>query len=143
VARVSTYLNFMGDAEEALDFYRTIFDTDYLTPIARMADLPWPSDGPQLAEDERNKIMHAELAILAGHVIMATDMLKSLGHERRLGNNMTINLELEDRKETERLFGLLSEGGQDISGLAEMPWGAYWGTCQDRFGIRWMFNCRI
>ena len=54
---------------------------------------------------------------------------------------MTLNLELEDRAETERLFGLLSEGGSDLFGLQDMPWGAYWGTCADRFGVRWMFNC--
>ena len=74
-------------------------------------------------------VMHVELPILAGHVLMATDMLESMGHERRLGNNVTINLELEDRSETERLFGLLSDGGNDLFGLADMPWGAYWGTC--------------
>jgi PhnB protein len=73
---------------------------------------------------------------------MATDMLESMGHERRVGNNVTINLELEDRGETERLFGLLSSGGTDVFDLAEMPWGAYWGTCADRYGVRWMFNCR-
>jgi len=49
-------------------------------------------------------------------------MLESLGHERRLGNSMTINLELEDRSETERLFKLLSDGGSDQFGLMDMPW---------------------
>jgi len=86
-------------------------------------------------------IMHIELPILAGHVLMGTDMLESMGHALRTGNNMTINLELDDRHETERLFGLLSEGGSDQFGLQDMPWGAYWGTVADRFGIRWMFNC--
>ena len=28
-----------------------------------------------------------------------------------------------------------------MSALADMPWGAYWGTCLDKYGIRWMFNC--
>ena len=86
-------------------------------------------------------IMHIELPILASHVLMGTDMLESMGHALRTGNNMTINLELDDRPETERLFGLLSEGGSDLFGLQDMPWGAYWGTCADRFGVRWMFNC--
>jgi PhnB protein len=54
---------------------------------------------------------------------------------------MTINLELDDRGETDRLFGALSEDGSDVFGLQDMPWGAYWGTCEDRFGVRWMFNC--
>ena len=139
--RVSTYLNFMGNTEEAFNFYRSVFGTEFLAPISRMGDMP-PSPGqPQLSEAEKEMVMHVELPILAGHVIMGTDMLESLGHERRLGNSMTINLELEDRSETERLLKLLSDGGNDQFGLMDMPWGAYWGTCADRYGIRWMFNC--
>ena len=140
--RVSTYLNFMGNTEEAVNFYKSVFSTEFLTPIMRMGDMPPASGAPELSDAEKNMVMHVELPILAGHVIMATDMLESMGHERRLGNNITINLELEDRRETERLFGILSDGGSDLFGLADMPWGAYWGTCADRYGVRWMFNCR-
>ena len=42
-------------------------------------------------------VMHVELPILGGHVIMATDMLASMGHELRVGNNTTINLEPDTR----------------------------------------------
>ena len=140
--RVSTYLNFMGNTEEAVNFYKTVFGTEFLTPIMRMGDMPASPGTPELSDAERNMVMHVELPILAGHVLMATDMLESMGHERRIGNNVTINLELEDREETERLFRLLSEDGSDLFGLADMPWGAYWGTCADRYGVRWMFNCQ-
>ena len=140
--RVSTYLNFMGDTEEAVNFYKSVFATEFLTPIMRMGDLPANPGVSELSDVEKNMVMHVALPILAGHVIMATDMLESMGHERRVGNNVTINLELEDRAETKRLFGLLSDGGSDLFGLADMPWGAYWGTCADRYGVRWMFNCQ-
>ena len=87
--------------------------------------------------------MHVELPILAGHVLMATDMVESMGHALRIGNNTTINLEPDTRDEADRLYAALSEGGDETecSPLADMFWGAYWGTCLDRFGIRWMFNC--
>jgi PhnB protein len=139
--RVSTYLNFMGTTEEAFNFYRTVFGSEFVGPISRMGDMPADPSRPALSDNEKNLVMHVELPILGGHVLMATDMLESQGHQLRTGNNVTINLELEDRKETERLFGLLSEGGTDLFGLLDMPWGAYWGTCADRFGVRWMFNC--
>jgi PhnB protein len=139
--RVSTYLNFMGNTEEAFTFYKSVFGTDYLAPFMRLGDMPADPNMGDLSDGERNLVMHVELPILAGHVIMGTDMVESMGHELRLGNNMTINLELDDRGETERLFGLLSNGGTDIAPLEDMPWGAYWGTCADRFGVRWMFNC--
>jgi PhnB protein len=141
MSRVSTYLNFMGTTEEAFAFYRSVFGTELLAPIARMGDMPQDPNGPPLTEEEKNLVMHVELPILGGHVLMATDMLASQGHELRHGNNVTLNLELEDRLETERLFGQLSEGGSDVFGLQDMPWGAYWGTCADRYGVRWMFNC--
>jgi PhnB protein len=140
--RVSTYLNFMGNTEEAFAFYKSVFGTEFLGPITRMGDMPPAPGAPELSDAEKNLVMHVELPILAGHVIMATDMLESRGHERRVGNSVTINLELEDSGETERLFGLLSDGGTDVFNLADMPWGARWGTCADRYGIRWMFNCR-
>lgn len=141
MVRVSTYLNFAGNAEEALNFYRSVFGTEFIAPIVRMGDMPSGSDAPELPENERNLVMHGELPILGGHVIMATDMLESQGHQLKIGNNITINLELEDRAETERLFGALAQDGSDLFGLTDMPWGAYWGTCMDRFGVRWMFNC--
>jgi PhnB protein len=140
--RVSTYLNFAGNTEEAFEFYRSVFGNEFASPITRMGDMPAAPGTPELSDAEKKMVMHVELPILAGHVLMATDLLESMGHERRLGNNVTLNLELEERAETERLFGLLAEGGSDIFNLADMPWGAYWGTCADRFGVRWMFNCQ-
>jgi PhnB protein len=140
VARVSTYLNFMGNAEEAFEFYRTVFGTDYSVPIQRMSDVPADPDGPALSDAEQQMVMHVELPILADHVIMATDMLASMNHELRVGNNTTINLEPDTLEETQRLFAALSEGSSDCAPLTEMFWGATWGTCLDRFGVRWMFN---
>jgi len=140
MARVSTYLNFMGDAEEAFEFYRTVFGTEYIGPIQRMGDVPIDPNGTSLSEAEQQLVMHVELPILGGHVIMATDMLQSMGHQLRIGNNTTINLEPDTREETQRLYDALSEGGSEGSPLADMFWGATWGTCLDRFGVRWMFN---
>ena len=139
MARVSTYLNFMGNTEEAFEFYRSVFGTDYDVPIMRIGDTPPDPDGPALSEADKNMVMHVELPILAGHVLMATDFLESMGHELRVGNNTTINLEPDTRGETDRLYAALSEGSTDASGMQEMFWG-YWGSCCDRFGVRWMFN---
>jgi PhnB protein len=67
-------------------------------------------------------------------------MLESMGHQLRIGNNVTINLEPDTRAETNRLYGALSEGGSESTGMLEQPW-AYWGCTLDQYGIRWMFNC--
>jgi PhnB protein len=140
MSRVSTYLNFKGDTEAAFTFYASVFGTEFSVPITRMGDMPAGPGAPELPENERSLVMHVELPILAGHVLMATDMLDSMGHELRIGNNVTLNLEPDTREECERLYAALSEGGSDATGLAHMPWGSLWGTCLDRFGVRWMFN---
>ena len=71
---------------------------------------------------------------------MGTDMLESMGHKLIIGNNTTINLEPSSREEAEKLFALLSDGGSDIEPLSDQFWGALWGCCLDKYGVRWMFN---
>lgn len=141
MSRVTTYLNFMGRAEEAFGFYASVFGTEMSREIARMGDnMPSGPDGPQLTAEEQKMVAHAELPILAGHVLMGSDMLESMGHQLRVGNNVTVNLEPDTRAETDRLYAALSEGGSESTGMQQMAW-AYWGCTLDRFGIRWMFNC--
>ena len=141
--RVSTYLNFPGNTEEAFTFYASVFGTGFSVPILRMGDMPSPDGAPALPDEERSKVLHVELPILAGHVLMGTDMLASMGQTRRIGNNTTLNLEPDSKAEAERLFAALSEGGSDTVGLDPMPWGSLWGVTLDRFGIRWMFNISL
>jgi len=143
MSRVSTYLNFPGNTEEAFDFYASVFGTAFSVPVLRMGDMPAPPDAPPLPDGELSKVMHVELPILAGHVLMGTDMLESMGQTRRIGNNTTLNLEPDTKAETERLFAALSAGGSDTVGLDPMPWGSLWGVTLDRFGIRWMFNVSL
>ena len=50
--RVSTYLNFMGDAEEAFEFYRSVFGTDYLTPVMRLGEMPPTPGMPDLSDED-------------------------------------------------------------------------------------------
>lgn len=141
MARVSTYLNFPRSTEEAFLFYKSVFGTEFSAPISRFKDLPPSSGQPPLAEADRNLVMHVELPILGGHVLMGTDAPESMGFALTPGNNMSINLEPDTRSETERIFKALSAGGKVEMPLQEMFWGGYFGNLVDRFGVRWMFNC--
>lgn len=140
MARVSTYLNFDGNAEEAFDTYKKVFGTEYLSPVSRFKDVPQDPNSPELSDVEKEMVMHAELPILAGHVIMATDIIESMGQTLKIGNNTTINLEPDTVEEAQRIFDALSEGATDVMPLTKMFWGATWGVLLDRFGVRWMFN---
>lgn len=141
MARVSTYLNFPRSTEEAFTFYKSVFGGEFQGPIGRMGDVP-PQEGMQpLAEEDKDLVMHIALPILGGHLLMGTDAPESMGFSVRPGNNVYLNLEPDTRAETDRLFAALSEGGKVEMPLQDMFWGDYFGSCTDRFGVQWMFNC--
>lgn len=142
MARVTTYLNFPRNTEEVFNFYKSVFGGEFGgNGIARFSDIP-PSDNmPPLAEADKNLVMHIELPILGGHVLMGTDAPESMGFTVKFGNNIYINLEPDSREETKKLFDALSAGGKIEMELQDMFWGAYYGSCTDKFGVQWMFNC--
>lgn len=141
MARVSTYLNFPRNTEEAFNFYRAVFGGEFLAPISRFSDFPPPGDAPPMQDDVKDLVMHVALAITGGHVIMGTDAPESMGFTVNFGNNMYINLEPDTREETKKLFDALAAGGRVTMDLQDMFWGDYFGSCVDKFGVQWMFNC--
>jgi len=142
MARVSTYLNFTRNTEEAFNFYRSVFGGEFNDGrIARLGDVPPSAEGPQIAEEDKNLVMHIELTIVGGHVLMGTDAPESMGFKLNFGNNVHINLEPDSRTETKKLFDALSAGGIVTMELQDMFWGAYFGSCTDKFGVHWMVNC--
>jgi PhnB protein len=116
--------------------YRSIFDPTAPLTLIRFSDTPMAENLP---EHERNGIMNASLEIIGGHVLFATDMLESIGHAVRIGNNTTLNLILDSREEVDRIYAELSQGATEKADPHEEPWG-YWGVCLDKYGVRWMFN---
>ncbi|MFC2185751.1 SRPBCC domain-containing protein [Fulvivirgaceae bacterium LMO-SS25] len=138
--RVSTYLNFPGNTEEAFHFYKSVFKTDFINGIQHFGDMPADSSQPPIAESIKKMVLHVELPILGGHILMGTDAPKELGMSVIPGNNIHINLEPESREEAKRLFHELSANGKVEMPLEDMFWGAYFGSFSDKYGINWMIN---
>jgi PhnB protein len=141
MARTNTYLNFQGHTEAAFQFYRTVFQTEYAMGPQRMGDAPSMPGLPPLSEPEKAMVLHVELPIVGGHILMGTDAIESFGHKVVFGNNISINVEPDTREETKRLFVALADGGTVTMELQDMFWGAYAGAVTDRFGVQWMVNC--
>lgn len=141
MATVSTYLNFSRNTEEAFNYYKKVFGTEFQGQMMRVKDMP-PQEGmPAPAEADKNLVIHIALPILGGHLLMGTDAPESMGFNVVMGNNIHINLSPDTRQETRRLFEGLSAGGKVTMDLQDMFWGDYYGSCTDKFGVRWMFNC--
>ncbi|WP_418315167.1 VOC family protein [Piscinibacter sakaiensis] len=141
MARVSTYLHFVRETEPAFTFYRSVFGTEFNGPLHRFSEMPSAPGQPPLPEADRNLVMHVELPILGGHVLMGTDAPQSMGFKLNAGNNVSINLEPDTRADADRLFAALADGGTVQMPLQEMFWGDYFGSLTDRFGVLWMVNC--
>ena len=109
--------------------------------MQRFGDIPAEAGNPTVPDSVKKMILHVELPILGGHVIMATDAPKEMGFDLVQGGNMHINLEPATRAETKKLFDALSKDGTISMPLEDMFFGAYFGECKDKFGINWMFTC--
>jgi PhnB protein len=140
MAQVSTYLNFSRETEEAFNFYKSVFGTEF-TGIMRHSDVPGPEGQEGPSEEDKNLIINVQLPILGGHVLMGTDAPESMGFKVNQGNNVYICLQPDTRAESDKLFAALSAGGNVEMPLEEQFWGDYFGSFVDKFGIYWMINC--
>ena len=140
MATTSIYLNFSNQTEEAFNFYKQVFGTDFIGDISRMSQAPENPENP-LSLADKNLVMHVALPILGGVQLMGTDAPESMGFKLIQGNNVYINLQPDTRVETEKLFKALSEDGKIEMQLQEMFCGDYFGSLTDKFGVQWMFNC--
>ncbi len=141
MARTSIYLNFPGNTEEAFLFYKSVFGGDFGNDgIARFGDMTQDEQISDMSEAVKNMILHVELEITGGLILMGTDAPEEMGFSVKQGNNVNINLEPDTRDEADRLFQALSDGGVILQTMQEMFWGAYYGHLQDKFGVYWMVN---
>ena len=134
---VSIYLNFDGATEEAFKFYKSVFGGEF-TSVVRFKDMPM--QGVSIPKEDENKIMHIGLPIGADQVLMATDTLASLGQKLTQGNNVYISVHPESKAEAARIFNALSAAGTMEMPIADQPWGDYYGSFKDKFGVQWMVN---
>ena len=141
MAKVSTYLNFQRNTEEAFNFYKSVFGGDFVGEVQRFKDIPPTADAPALADADKDLIMHIALPILDDHLLMGTDAPESMGFKVNFGNNVYISLHPDTREETKRLFNSLAKGGKVEMELQDMFWGDYYGSLTDKYGVQWMLNC--
>jgi PhnB protein len=137
MTKLNTYLNFPGNTEEAFNFYRSVFGGKF-SSLVRFKDMPM--EGMKIPKEDENKIMHIGLPIGGDSVLMATDTLDSLGQKLIKGNNVYIMVQPESKEEARRIFDALSAGGAIEMPISDQPWGDYYGSFKDRFGVLWMVD---
>ncbi len=136
MATLHPYLNFDGNAEEAFNFYQSVFGGEF-SYFSRFSDMP---ESESIPENERNRIMHISLPIGNGSTLMGSDIMPSMGHKLIVGNNFYISIDTQGKEEVDRIFSGLSVDGSVEMQPQDTFWGAYFTMFTDKFGIRWMIN---
>lgn len=127
------YLQFHGNCEEALNFYKEILDGRI--EIASRYDNP----AMKAPEDFKNKILHARF-YFGKYMIFASDMMPKKINDVMYGN-IAMSLGLDNEAFAKDVFDKLSAGGKINVPFKKQFWGDWHGNFTDRFGIRWMVNC--
>ncbi len=133
MAIINPYINFNGNAEEAFNFYRSVFGGEF-AGVVRFKDLE-SAEFP-VPENEANKIMRIMLPI-GGNTLIANDVPESMGPVNENENRSKIAIYAESRAEADRIFAGLSVGGTVEMPLGDSPWGTYFGMFRDKYGIEW------
>jgi PhnB protein len=132
--KLNPYVNFQGNAEEALNFYAEALGWN-ISMVQRYGDSPMPSD-----EDYKQKIMHGRLES-GVNVIMISDVFK--GQPVSTNGNVQLSIDVEPTEDIESIFERMSEGGTVTMPLEKQFWGAKFGMLKDKFGVNWMFNQQL
>ena len=128
---LNPYLNFRGNAREAMEFYEGVFGGKL--NVSTFADYHATSD-----PSENDLVMHADLEGSDGIRFMAADA--PIKMEYRPGTNFSMSLSGDDEGQLRGYFEKLAEGGSVTMPLEKAPWGDIFGMCTDRFGISWLVN---
>ena len=136
MATINPYINFNGNAEEAFNFYKSVFGGEFAM-VMRFKDIS-SSENP-VSENEANKIMHIALPI-GKNILMGNDVPEIMGTVNENENRSKISVSAESKEEADKLFSGLSAGGIIEVPIGDSPWGSYFGMFRDKFGIEWMVD---
>ena len=136
---VNVYLTFNGNCKDAFDFYKSVFGGEF-PYVGTFGEMPPQKGMPPVAAADKDKIMHISLPISKETVLMGSDTGGEWAKSYKQGNNFSISISTDSKKEADRLFNALSKGGQVMMPMAKAFWGTYFGMFTDKFGIHWMVS---
>lgn len=139
MAQINPYLHFLGNTEEVFNFYKSVFGGEF-EAVMRYGDMSGQEGCENMADEDKQKIMHIALPVSDGHVLMGTDAVGEYAADATFGNNISLSVNADSRDEAEKLFNGLADGGTVTMPLGDTFWGAYFGMLKDKYNIQWMVN---
>ena len=132
---LTIYLHFNGNCREAFEFYRSIFGGEFEL-FNTFREGP---EGMPLPEDVLDQVMHVSYPI-GSSSLMGSDVPEQFAPPPVQGSNFSISYQPESKEAADELFAKLSDGGTVTMPMEDQFWGAYFGSCIDKFGISWQLN---
>ena len=131
-SRLNPYLNFNGNARQALEFYQSVFGGDL--NLNTFADFGAPGT------PDADRIMHGQLETDAGYTIMAADITSDMEYQPVSGASVSLSGEGPDADALRGYWEKLSAGGTTTMPMEKQAWGDEFGMCVDKFGVPWLIN---
>lgn len=130
-SRLNPYLNFNGNAREAMQFYTSVFGGELnITTFAELG-----TDGP-----DADRVMHAMLHTNNGYTIMGADVPSTMEYQPISGTSVSISGDEADSAALHGYWAKLAADGTTTMPMAKQPWGDEFGMCVDKFGVPWMID---
>lgn len=139
MATLNPYLTFLGNCEEAFNFYKSVFGGEF-GYIGRFSEMPAQEGQPPMSDADKNKIMHVSLPISKECILMGSDTGGEWASQTIIGTNFSLSLNVDSNEEADKFYKALSAGGRETMPMANTFWGSYFGMLTDKFGINWMIS---
>ena len=127
MATLDIYVNYRGTCEQAFHFYEQHLGGK-ITALVRHSDQP----NPQIPPDWKDKVLHGRIEI-AGTVLMGADIPQA-----EPMRSAYLSLTVDAQEEAERIYALLTDGGEIFMKMAKTPFANRFAMFRDRFGTSWM-----
>jgi PhnB protein len=132
---INPWINFNGNAEEAFNFYKSVFGGEF-KKVVRLKDLASPEF--PVADADADKIMQIVLPIGGTNVLIGNDVPSFMGTVNENENRSKIHVDTDSKEEAEKIFSGLSIDGQVEMPFGDSPWGTYFTMFRDKYGIEWV-----
>ena len=127
--KITTFLMFQdGNAEEAMNFYISLFDNSEIVNITRYGA---NEDGKE------GTVMHAIFS-LNGQEYMCID--SNVKHAFTFTPAISLYVKCDTEEEIDKVFEKLSEGGKILMPLGSYPFSEKFGWLNDKYGVSWQLD---
>ena len=126
--KVTTFLMFTGQAEEAMNLYTSLFKQSEILNVSRYGANEAGAEG---------SVQHATFT-LNGQEFMCID--SSAEHAFTFTPSISLYVRCETEEEIDRMFTILSRDGQILMPLDRYPFSQKFGWLSDRFGVSWQLS---